>query len=279
MLKNFVSLLALFLFAPITPLVAQCLTMSDGIRPSWVNNSRHRPQATNRSVFITIFVEGQTLDDVRRKAETELNMARGRAAGEWIKTQGGNMNRADAEFQVKAQCLGEHIECGAGRYRLWQLVQIARTPDQPSLESISARNISNLEKNTLGLKPFIPGMAQIHKGSNAKGVFFIVGTSVFVGGIVATEVFRADNVSKVNTTFNVEQRRTYINNANTLQNWRNISIAATGAIYAWNVIDGFAGRKSNTCGNRWAQTRDSDFRITPYADLHGTGGVILSWGF
>jgi hypothetical protein len=231
-----------------------------------------------------IFVEGRTLDEVRRRAEAEVFSTRSRAAAsEWGKLYKKNdsmvfQSENPEEFLVRAQCLGEHLECRAGKYRLWQLVQTAKIPYPEPLETISRDQIRKLEKTALGLKPFVPGMAQIYKDSNAKGVFFIVGTSILAGGIVTTELFRADNASKVNTTFKMSQRKAYIDNANTLQNWRNVSIAATGAFYLWNVIDGFVSKRRND-GNKFTQMFDSDFKITPYADLYGTGGLILSFGF
>jgi hypothetical protein len=281
MVKIFVSLLVLLLLAPIAPLTAQCLTMSDGKRPSWIDNSRHRPQETENSVFMLIFVEGPTLGGARRQAEAELFAARSRASSEW-----GNLNNRNdgvpfqvdnPELLVRAQCLGEHFEFINGRYQLWQLVQIAKRPNRP-LETIPRNQITRLEKHTLGLKPFVPGMAQIHKGSNIKGALFIISEAALIGGIVATEVFRADNESKINTTFNVAQRQSYIDNANNLQNARNILIAGAAAVYMWNVIDGFVA-KSFGRGN-FAQTPDSYLRIMPYVDSQlGAGGLTLTLNF
>jgi len=282
-LKIFTFLSVLLLTTP-EPLLAQCLTLSDGIRPSWINSSRHRPQETDKSNFMLITVEGQTLDEARRNAEKEFLAKRSMIYGDWVKLHNGNdgvtfqIGNDDVPRLFRAQCISEYheFECKTGKYKLWQIVQIAKKPkpNEP-LETISRNQIKKLEENTLGLKPFVPGMAQIHRNSNAKGTFFIVGTSALVGGIVATNMLSANNASRVNTTFNVAQRQTYINNANTLHNWRNISIATIGAVYVWNVIDGFVGRKSSICGYK----AESDFKITPYADLHGTGGLILSFGF
>jgi hypothetical protein len=125
--------------------------------------------------------------------------------------------------------------------------------------------------------PFVPGMAQIFKGSNFKGISFIVGISAFSCGIVATEVFRADNASKIHTTFNVAQRQVYIDNANNLQNARNILIAGTTVLYVWNIIDGFVAKRP---GHNLAQTDSTGFNISPYIDSHsGSGGFLLTLNF
>jgi hypothetical protein len=164
--------------------------------------------------------------------------------------------------------MNEHYEYRRGSYHLWQLVQIAKRPNS-ELESIPRRQIAVTEKNTIGLKPFVPGMAQIHRDDNSSGGLFIAGISALSVGIAATEVLRADNNAKVSTTFNTAQRRQYINNAEKFQNTRNILIVATSAVYLWNIIDGYVG------GRNWqSQAYDSDFRIAPYADLRSCGFIL-----
>jgi hypothetical protein len=121
-------------------------------------------------------------------------------------------------------------------------------------------------------------MAQIHKNSNIKGVLFIVGEAVLIGGIVTTEAFRADNASKINTTYNIAQRQSYIDNANNLQNARNILTAGAVALYVWNIVDGFAAKRPEN--GKLAQMPNSDFKITPYIDSQsGSGGLTLTLNF
>jgi hypothetical protein len=104
-------------------------------------------------------------------------------------------------------------------------------------------------------------MAQLYKGSNAKGAMFIVGEIALIGGVTATEVKRASAESKINTTFNVSQRNSYIDEADNMQNARNILIVGAAAFYVWNVIDGLVAKKPN----------DSRLAIMPYIDSHSTG--------
>jgi hypothetical protein len=209
-----------------------------------------------------ISVKGQTLNEARANAEQEVYVARMNAVGRRIVEDGPD------DIRVRYRCVGEHYESRRDSYHLWQLVQIAKRPDS-ELEPIPQSELSKLEKNTVGLKPFVPGMAQIHRGYNTSGVLFITGVSTLSVGIVATEVLRADNNAKVGTTFNTAQRQQYINNAETFQNARNILIAAAGAVYLWNVIDGYVGGKSGQ-----SQVSDSDFRIAPYADLRSCGFML-----
>lgn len=89
---------------------------------------------------------------------------------------------------------------------------------------------------------FVPGMAQIHKGSVAKGAIIIGAETACIGGIIATECLRASYASKVNTTHNAANRLSYHNKASNCQNARNVFIGAAVAVYAWNVIDGAVAR-------------------------------------
>ena len=271
-MQRYIFALVLSLFAALLPLQAQCLIQSDGKnRPAWISNAKYRPKNLQNSDVIVVSVKGQTLNEARANAEQEVRAARMNATGVWIRESG------PSDIQVRYQCVGEHIEYRRGSYHLWQLVQIAKRP-HIELEQIPRRELAKVETNTIGLKPFIPGMAQIHRDDNVSGALFIVGISALSVGVVTTELFRADNNAKVNTTFNVAQRQQYINNAKTLQNTRNILIAATGAIYLWNVIDGFVGGRSGMSGSRQAQIFDSDFKVIPYVDSR-CAGLLLSFNF
>jgi len=267
-MKNIaVFTIVLLLFATQTPLLAQCLVSSDGNRPSWISDIRARPKDTPNSDIMVISVNGQSLDEARAKAEQEVYAAKMNRTGKWISQKG------PGDIQVRYECLGEHYEYRGGRYRLWQLVRIAKRPHE-ELDQVKRGETYKLQKNTTGIKPFVPGMAQIYRGDNVSGVLFIAGISALSVGAIAAEVLRSDNNANVNTTFNAAQRRQYIKTAEDCQNTRNILIAAVGAVYLWNVIDGFVGGRG---GQGYAF--DSDFNIIPYANSQG-GGFVLSfnWG-
>ena len=120
-------------------------------------------------------------------------------------------------------------------------------------------------------RSFVPGMAQLHKGSTTKGVLFITGEVALIGGIVACEGLRASYQSKINTTHNVQDRQNYINHADNMQNLRNGFIAGAALLYAWNVIDGMVA-KGKKLG-------DANLRISPYAAPDLSGGISLTLNF
>ena len=123
-------------------------------------------------------------------------------------------------------------------------------------------------------RAFIPGMAQLHKGSTTKGILFIAGHVACIGGIVATEGLRASYQSKINTTHNVKDKQNYINNADNMQNLRNGFIAGTALLYAWNVIDGIVAK-----GDLHLRLANNpNVKIMPHATFAG-GGISLAINF
>lgn len=121
---------------------------------------------------------------------------------------------------------------------------------------------------------FVPGMAQLHKGSKAKGLFFIVGEAACVGGLVIAESLRASYDSKAVSTQNTKQKKTYYDRADNCENIRNGLIAGAAVLYIWNVIDGIAAKGKK----RTVMLGDSQLRISPYATPQ-CGGFALSFNF
>lgn len=121
---------------------------------------------------------------------------------------------------------------------------------------------------------FVPGMAQLHKGSKAKGLFFIIGEAACVGGLVIAESLRASYDSKAVSTQNTEQKKTYYNRADNCENIRNGLIAGAAVLYVWNVIDGIAAKGKK----RAVMLGDAQLRISPYATPQ-CGGFALAFNF
>lgn len=121
---------------------------------------------------------------------------------------------------------------------------------------------------------FVPGMAQLHKGSKAKGLFFIVGEAACVGGLVIAESLRASYDSKAVSAQNTKQKKTYYDRADNCENIRNGLIAGAAVLYIWNVIDGIAAKGKK----RTVMLGDSQLRISPYATPQ-CGGFALSFNF
>jgi hypothetical protein len=126
------------------------------------------------------------------------------------------------------------------------------------------------------IKPFVPGWAQIHKGSALKGGIFITLEAVCVGGIIVTESMRSSYVSKANDANSSQLRMEYRSDTDNMANIRNAVIAGAAAVYIWNVIDGFAAK--NLAQSRAGSASNSDLQITPYATLW-SGGLNFTLNF
>lgn len=183
----------------------------------------------------------------------------------------------------------EPIALSGNRLKVFILIQVQRNVNGPddlySLNTETFRDkhfdkqLKEYNASITGRYPFsgrvfIPGWAQLHKGSKGKGIFFIVAEAACVGGIVATESMRASYESKYDSTHDVDKKRTYANKADNCSNLRNGFIAGAAAFYLWNVIDGIAAR-----GKRKPfMLGDAQLRISPYVAPQ-TGGFALSLNF
>lgn len=109
----------------------------------------------------------------------------------------------------------EPIVLGGNRMKIYILIQVQRdvngADDFYSLDTGNFRDknfdrqLKEYNASITGRYPFsgrvfIPGWAQLHKGSKGKGIFFIVAEAACIGGIVATESMRASYESKFSST-------------------------------------------------------------------------------
>ena len=183
----------------------------------------------------------------------------------------------------------EPIVLGGNRMKIYILIQVQRdvngADDFYSLNTNSFRDkdfdkrLKEYNASITGRYPFsgrvfVPGWAQLYKGSKGKGIFFIVAEAACIGGIVATEGMRASYESKYDSTHDADKKRSYANKADNCANLRNGFIAGAAAVYLWNVIDGIAAR-----GKRKAfMLGDAQLRVSPYVAPQ-TGGFALSLNF
>lgn len=206
-----------------------------------------------------------------------------------VATQGINAVVKFNRMKRRVVSATEPIVLGGNRMKIYILIQVQRNvngaDDFYSLNTGSFRD-KNFDKrlkeynaSITGRYPFsgrvfVPGWAQLHKGSKGKGIFFILAEAACVGGVVATESMRASYESKYDSTHDVDKKRSYANKADNCANLRNGFIAGAAAVYLWNVIDGIAAR-----GKRKAfMLGDAQLKVSPYVAPQ-TGGFALSLNF
>ena len=183
----------------------------------------------------------------------------------------------------------EPIALSANRVKIYILIQVQRnvngTDDFYSLNTADFKDTS-FDKKMKGYnarltgrypfsaRVFVPGMAQLHKGSTGKGLFFIISEAACIGGIVATECMRASYDSKLKSTHDAGKIRNYADKRDNCANMRNGFIAGAAVLYVWNVIDGIAAKGKK----KGIALGDAQLSMAPYASPQ-SGGIALALRF
>ena len=152
------------------------------------------------------------------------------------------------------------------------ILQIDEALSTPEFVEKNLRMEAN-NRPPFSARVFVPGMAQLHKGSTFKGISFIALETVAVGGIVAFEGLRSSYKAKINTTHDVQDRQNYIDKTNNMQNLRNGFIAGALAVYAWNVVDGIVAK-----GKKHMEVGRVTMRFAPFATPEA-GGLAMNIQF
>lgn len=229
-----------------------------GKKPTWATAAYKR--TLDNSYLEVVVVSGQDEDAIRIKARNEIEERRRLMVGE-------------RDAWIKSGHIAEYWECSDTGLTGYFLYQTRRTPDP----SVVPENVVATDKYPFSARVFVPGMAQIYKGSIAKGAVIISLEALAVGSVVTCEVLRASYDALIPTVRDKE-RQWYINQVSTMQNARNICIAGVAAIYVWNVIDGIVAR-----GKPYVAVNGKLLSVAPYVlpsfDGSLEGGLALTMNF
>lgn len=238
-------------------------------RPFWAIDGY--TMELENSVIMEIHADGNSFNEAYTKATNLIQEEQSRRTGlrSTISKTENSLNVTSSDELTVASYekarFDEYLPNGI--YRVYLLVQIANHPQ------IKVEPVSYTDNYPFSSRVLVPGMAQIHKGSTAKGIVFIVSEVATIGGIVAFEGLRASYESKINTTHDAKDRQYYIDNASNMQNVRNGFIAGATAIYLWNVIDGITAK-----GKKHIQIGNLSMNLNPYATADNAG-ILLSMNF
>ena len=262
-MKKIWILLAITALFPVL-LWGQCTSTQE--KPAWVDGYF---EDLNNSYIEKADASGYSQDEARNKAANVIMKQRGSATGVRVDANGNILSIGENSLTVKARVVDEYTEhCSDGMYHVYLLVQTAKNP------TYDYERLKLTKDYPFSPRVFVPGMAQLYKGSTAKGVSFIVGHIAFIGGIIVCEELRASYASKINTTHDVQKMQNYINNADNMQTARNVFIAGTAALYVWNVIDGIAAKGKKHV----IVLGDNNLKVAPYVMPNSTS-VMLSFNF
>lgn len=231
-------------------------------KPEWAD----KPVSMDlgQSYLETVMVRGKSHGEVRKEATEVIATRRSLTTGAVM------MNTKPEESDgiiVSAKLISEYWEYNGAFYRGYFLFQTRKNRNS------EFERVSITESFGFSPRAFVPGMAQIHKGSTLKGSIFIAGEVALLGGVVVAESMRASYTSKVGATHSASEKKTYIGNADTWENVRNGAIAGAVALYAWSVIDGVVAK-----GKPHIKIGDSRLRVAPYLTPEA-GGVAFALNF
>ena len=219
-----------------------------GIKPTWATASYKR--TLDNSYLEVVVASGSDEDVVREKARVEIEKRRKLTVGE-------------QSAAVKSGHIAEYWECrstGVTGYFLYQ----TRSSLMAKPEHVVAT-----DRYPFSARVFVPGMAQIYKGSVGKGIGIIAGEVVLVGGVVVTECLRLNYAKKINMTHNSSLKNQYAYNANACNIARNVCIGGIAAVYIWNVIDGIVAK-----GKPYVSVDGKTLSFMPYATTEDVGLAV-----
>ena len=245
-MKRKVSLL--LLLAMLSPL-AYCQV--EKAKPEWAINPIHAEGKTSK--LVTISEYGRTKESTKTRAFRTLE------------DQGKKLNEG---YRI----IEEYWEYTSDWAYGYFLVQISN--------ELKCTNWEHVEMNTtkypFSARCFVPGMAQIYKGSNVKGGLIIGGEVLGVAGIVTCFSMKGQNERWAQESKKVNDIQYYTDRADMWQNIGYGAIAFTAAIYVYNVIDGAIapGKKHIQIGSK-----SYNYALAPMVTTRGDLGLAMRVNF
>lgn len=225
----------------------------------------------DNSYIEVVKASGYNHEEARQNALNEIIKRRSLATGSQatVSVNGSDVSvKSGHELIVKARVLDEYAASGANGYTDYILVQTAKNP------TYAYENIEMTDKYGFSARAFVPGMAQIYKGSVAKGTCIIAAEILAVTGIIVCENMRSSYNKKA-----AEQPKFAKQYSAKAKNWKdagNIAIGAAACIYAYNVIDAAVAKGKMRI--KVGRQNGSALSILPYASPYSSG-IYLGFNF
>lgn len=240
----------------------QCCFAQESETPFWTNGYFRDFQ---NSYIEVVSGKGYDYKVAKERAYKEVINRRSMTTGieSRVSLSGNNGNQhiyGDDNLIVSSRIIDEYTEhLGPGEYKVYLLVQTAKNP------SYKLENVALTDKYPFSGRVFVPGMAQIYKGSKVKGGIMIAGTALGIGGIATCFAMKSNYLSSDDTK-----------KATTCANVGYGCIAFTVAMYLYSLIDGIVapGAKHIT-----TEEMAFDFKLLPTFDLHNGAGIALRCDF
>lgn len=223
-----------------------------GLKPTWASASYKKELAN--SYLEVVVISGTDSEEMINRARAEIENRRKLTVGE-------------NEAWVKSEHFGEYWEC-YGNQKIGYFLYQTQSDLNRKKEKVSVT-----DEYPFSARVFVPGMAQIYKGSVGKGVGFIVGEVALISGVIVSECLRLDYKQKIAMTHNSTLKQQYANNANACNIARNVCIGGVAAVYLWNIIDGIVAK-----GKSYVLVDGQTLNFMPFATTDG-GGIAMNFTF
>jgi len=219
---------------------------TDKLKPTWASENYHKV-LENSYLEVAVIRGEQDLTKMRKMAQDEIERRRHSTVG------------VEGDIWMKAKLIAEYLDKDGVGYFLYQTL---KNPTY-TLESVSTT-----DRYPFSARVFVPGMAQIYKGSTGKGVAFITGEALFIGGIVTSEVLRVNYRRMWEDTPSYDQtlKKYYANCTRVCAVSRYVCIGGAVALYIWNIIDGSVAK-----GRPYVVKDGEMLSFSPYVSADCTG--------
>ena len=242
-------IVSLFLLLAVLSPLAYCQV--EKARPEWAISPIHVEGKASK--LVTISEYGRTKESTKARAFRTLE------------DQGKKLNEG---YRI----IEEYWEYTSDWAYGYFLVQISN--------ELKCTNWEHVEMNTtkypFSARCFVPGMAQIYKGSKVKGGLIIGGEVLGVAGIVTCFSMKGQNERWAQESRKANDIQYYTDRADMWQNIGYGAIAFTAAIYVYNVIDGAIapGKKHIQIGSK-----SYNYALAPMVTTRGDLGLAMRVNF
>lgn len=255
---RYLTIFLVILSPLITGKVSAQIRKSDNVKPQWIHTL---PQPSNSTFTYELdpSVIGKTLEEARKTSLNGMITSAGFENGVVVVSdyqskvadskifKNGNIYDSEEDiFVANNKIQGKDVQLNLkrvaeyweqdenGNYHLTTLYMqsLNKNPWFDDVEVTTKYGLKGLWRSAI-----VPGWGQLYKGSTLKGGLIMVGSVVFIGGIIYTETLRKDYMNKISKTHNSDNIREYKRRADGFATARNICIAGLGALYVYNVID------------------------------------------
>ena len=236
----------------------QVIRKSNDFPPPW--KSGDMPKIDNEKFYLEVFQGGgKTIEEARESAIRGLISNIARSKGQKItveqtskvianrenKTYNQKIEKTSAyiihtdEFEASFELIDTYWEESRNEngtyYNCWALFEIAKDPNTKNFDKIQFS--TNYGVLPVLKSAIVPGWGQFSKMQKVKGLSIFVGEAALLGFGLVAENMRVDLITKMNNSRDVVFKKQCLDLANNWENGRNISFAATGALYVYNLID------------------------------------------